>query len=110
MVALAADADVIRNKLLSREDIWSARAYRTRHIAARLEGCSFISGSLALRVVPSFMLDHAGGSRWLAVGDAAASYDPLSSQGIQKALDDGIRGFRACSPRATQWRDIIKLA
>ncbi len=29
------------------------------------------------------------GSNWLAVGDAAAAYDPLSSQGVYKALNSG---------------------
>ena len=35
------------------------------------------------------------GDRWLAVGDAAASYDPLSSCGIATALATGIRGAAA---------------
>jgi flavin-dependent dehydrogenase len=30
------------------------------------------------------------GERWIAVGDAATTYDPLSSQGIFKALQSGI--------------------
>jgi flavin-dependent dehydrogenase len=35
-------------------------------------------------------LDRAGGERWLAVGDAALSFDPLSSKGIGNALYTGI--------------------
>lgn len=31
------------------------------------------------------------GDGWLAVGDAAASHDPLSSSGIARALDSGVR-------------------
>ena len=37
------------------------------------------------RAVPS------AGSRWIAIGDADASYDPLSGQGIMKALTSAIR-------------------
>ncbi|MEH2316508.1 NAD(P)/FAD-dependent oxidoreductase [Nostoc sp.] len=35
-------------------------------------------------------LDQVCGDNWLAVGDAASAYDPLSSQGITKALRLGI--------------------
>lgn len=38
---------------------------------------------------------HAAGENWLAVGDAALSFDPLSSQGIFFALYSGIRGAEA---------------
>lgn len=30
------------------------------------------------------------GREWLAIGDAAAVFDPLAAQGIHKALEDGI--------------------
>src|SRR5436190_24249591 len=35
--------------------------------------------------------DLAFGEGWVAVGDAAQSYDPLSSQGLRYALESGIR-------------------
>lgn len=40
-------------------------------------------------------LDRDEGAGWLAVGDAACSYDPLSSQGLFAALFDGFEGARA---------------
>lgn len=40
--------------------------------------------------VYSSRLDSPEGEYWLAVGDAAASYDPIVAWGITKALDDGI--------------------
>jgi len=36
-------------------------------------------------------LAYAGGERWLAVGDAAMAFDPLSSKGIANALYTGVR-------------------
>ncbi len=36
-------------------------------------------------------LDRAGGERWLAVGDAALTFDPLASKGIAIALHTGLR-------------------
>ena len=38
----------------------------------------------------SSRLSSFGGTNWMAIGDAAMSLDPLSSQGICKALDSGI--------------------
>jgi len=33
--------------------------------------------------------------KWLAVGDAASTYDPISSQGIYKALRNGLEAAKA---------------
>ena len=38
---------------------------------------------------------HASGEGWIAVGDASATYDPISAQGIQMALVSGLRGAEA---------------
>jgi flavin-dependent dehydrogenase len=43
---------------------------------------------------PSFLLDKVAGKGWLAVGDAACAFDPISSQGIYKALADGVHAAR----------------
>ncbi len=40
-------------------------------------------------------LDRFYGQGWLAVGDAALAFDPISSQGIFKAIYTGIRGAEA---------------
>lgn len=38
----------------------------------------------------SYILDKIVGDGWLAIGDAACAFDPLSSQGIYKGLHNGI--------------------
>lgn len=38
----------------------------------------------------SGILPQLEGSNWMAIGDAASSYDPIAAQGIHKALSDGI--------------------
>src|SRR5262249_8825839 len=43
----------------------------------------------------SSCLDRMFGDGWIAAGDAAASYDPLSSSGIPRALDSGIHAALA---------------
>lgn len=43
----------------------------------------------------SIELDRAAGEGWLAVGDAASAFDPLSSKGISNALYTGIKAAEA---------------
>jgi flavin-dependent dehydrogenase len=47
-------------------------------------------------------LEPAAGEYWLAVGDSASRFDPLSSQGIVKALRSGIFGSYAISDLLTR--------
>ena len=41
------------------------------------------------------ILDRFHGPAWIAIGDAAAGFDPLTSQGIANALASGLAGARA---------------
>lgn len=95
VVAFAGDAGFIRDAGLARPGAWLQAVSRTRQIAACLDGARFIAASLVCRAVSSFVLDRVSGAHWLAVGDAASCFDPLSAQGIHKALADGIGGAAA---------------
>jgi flavin-dependent dehydrogenase len=71
---------------------WMAALRQTRHAARWLErghGALADGRKLTLALAPSAILSRVVGERWLAVGDAACAYDPLSAQGIVKALCDG---------------------
>ncbi len=91
-VAFAGDAEHVRDAALARDGHWLGAALTTRHLAPRLEGCRFLAGSVVTRVAASFLLDRVSGPRWLAIGDAAACFDPLAAQGIYKAIADGLDG------------------
>ena len=67
-------------------------------MANQLSCCRFIDNSLVVCPAPSFLLDKPAGKGWLAVGDAASAYDPISSQGIHKALSDGLEAANAIAP------------
>lgn len=76
----------------------------TRHIRARLEAAGVgpwcqtpVSDTGPPRIVAAdtSRLDRVAGDGWLAAGDAAASFDPLSSQGIFTALYSGRAAARA---------------
>src|SRR5439155_27217291 len=46
-------------------------------------------GKLRVTFSGTVRLDRFSGPGWLAVGDSAVAFDPLSSQGILKALESG---------------------
>ncbi len=89
-VAFATDADLLRAGGLAQARCWLDAAMRSTHIAERLAGCEFLADSLCIRPAASCLLDVISGARWLAVGDAAAVYDPLAAQGIHKAISEGL--------------------
>jgi 2-polyprenyl-6-methoxyphenol hydroxylase-like FAD-dependent oxidoreductase len=72
---------------------WLPALRATRHVARWLEHgkATFANGGpkLETALAPSAILSRVVGERWLAVGDAASAYDPVSAQGIVKALCDG---------------------
>lgn len=51
--------------------------------------------NVLLRVAPSAILSCVVGERWLAVGDAASSYDSMTSAGITKSLQQGLQAGQA---------------
>jgi flavin-dependent dehydrogenase len=99
-VAVAADPDHARRHDLARPAGWLRAALATRHLAPRLAGRAPAAPDLLVRSCATFRLDPVTGPGWLAVGDAAATYDPLMSQGIHKALTDGIRAAAALTDAA----------
>jgi flavin-dependent dehydrogenase len=95
VVAVASDPQIIKRIGLQSRDGWLERLGATNHIAGATGGCRMIADTQLTRAAPSFILDKVGGDRWLAVGDAASCFDPISSQGIHKALSDGGRAGKA---------------
>jgi flavin-dependent dehydrogenase len=89
-VAFASDPDIVREHGFARRPKWMFRLLQQRHLATRVDGFSLRRGDLTVRVAPSLRLDRFAGAGWLTVGDAAATCDPISSQGIMNALQDGL--------------------
>jgi flavin-dependent dehydrogenase len=61
---------------------------------------------LIVRPAASRRLDPAAGEDWLAVGDAASVVDPLSSQGLFKALRSGTFASYAIADRLLRADDV----
>jgi flavin-dependent dehydrogenase len=94
-VAVASDPRTIKQNALRTRAGFLGLLGETSHISAQLTGCRFIDDSQMTCAAPSFLLDKVAGNGWLAVGDAAAAYDPISSQGIHEALSDGVQAAEA---------------
>jgi flavin-dependent dehydrogenase len=67
---------------------------QTKHTSARVDCCGEVSAPFVL-AADSARLDRVIGPGWLAVGDAACAFDPLSSQGILHAMRLGIAAGHA---------------
>jgi len=68
---------------------WEERLRSTRHVAPLVRDYRRC-GPLVVRPAESSMLERSTGSGWIAIGDAAASYDPIASRGLVAALESGI--------------------
>jgi flavin-dependent dehydrogenase len=93
-VALATSRGLFKQHRFDRRQVWAEALAGTRHIAGLLDSCEPGASSFSILRAPSFILERAYGDHWLAVGDTASMYDPISSQGIFKALADGLAGGR----------------
>ena len=89
IVSFMTDADHLKQYNLKSVDAWLENLKRSQHTKARIStdtGISKISSCAA----DSAILDKIAGENWIAAGDAASTFDPLSSQGIFKSLRSGI--------------------
>jgi flavin-dependent dehydrogenase len=87
--ACMTDVDVARDMNLSDDAVWYASAATMSIIGPIIAGASK-PGPLVGRSAESRYAEPPAGDDWLAVGDSASRFDPLSSQGIVKALRSGI--------------------
>jgi flavin-dependent dehydrogenase len=89
MIACMTDADLARRMSLGKTEQWNRLLESMPNIGMKMRGGKPCSPIL-VRSAESRCLEPAAGDGWLAVGDSASRFDPLSSQGIVKALRSGI--------------------
>jgi len=98
IAACVTDADLVQHLKLGLIDEWERTLASVPAVASRLQQCK-PSGALVIRSSASRRLEPVAGENWLAVGDSASRFDPLSSQGILKAMRGGIFASYAISSR-----------
>lgn len=91
VVALATDPPTLSAQGFRDAAAWRSALRQTVHIAELVERGrpQWTDRPPETAVAESAILSRVTGSRWLAVGDAASSYDPITAQGLYKALSDG---------------------
>ena len=99
VVVYFTDADLATRTLRSKQG-FLAELSRTKHISASLRACDYAMET-EVKAVPanSARLESYTGEGWIAVGDAAVSFDPLSSQGILTALFTGLKAAEALNQK-----------
>lgn len=108
VVAYFTDAD-----LFAPQDPRTAEAFlsllnRTEHVRAYTTAGGYSAESAPKGAAAhSARLDNFAGDGWLAAGDAALSFDPLSSQGILNALFTGMEAGRALDARLAGDADAV---
>jgi flavin-dependent dehydrogenase len=88
-VACMTDSAVARRLRLRDAASWT-RQLEAMPFVGRIACAAHDSAPIVARACGSQRLDAAAGADWIAAGDAASRFDPLSSQGITKALRCGV--------------------
>lgn len=89
--SLCTDASEVKERQLNQQANWVNALLNTQFIVKHLDPKSLaLIDNLHQSFAPSAILSKVIGENWLAVGDAASSYDSISSAGITKALQQGI--------------------
>lgn len=94
VVMLATDPRIARQRGLGEPERWRAALSETHLIFPKL-GQLPDALRLHAKAASSSFAEPLCGAGWISVGDAASSYDPLSAQGIYKALATGMQGATA---------------
>ncbi len=89
VAALMTDSDLARNANLLNETVWRDALLSTHHTCTRFAQAESLS-SLHVKPAHSQKLERFCGPGWYAAGDAASTFDPLSSLGMYKALRHGL--------------------
>ncbi|HWT01652.1 MAG TPA: tryptophan 7-halogenase [Pyrinomonadaceae bacterium] len=96
VVVYLTDADLISPRALCEKESYLSLLGRTEHIRARLAAHGYrMEDAPRGAAAHSARLDSFDGEGWLAVGDAALAFDPLSSQGMLTALFTGMEAGNA---------------
>ncbi|MFD2170803.1 NAD(P)/FAD-dependent oxidoreductase [Tumebacillus lipolyticus] len=96
VVSFLSDADLPQTRSARLPHLWKRQLDRTSHISSlvRKDAGALISPPRIVNANSS-CLPTPIGAGWLAIGDAACAYDPLSSQGMLMALGTAIEATEA---------------
>jgi flavin-dependent dehydrogenase len=80
------DADIVSEKQLNQQENWNALLQQTKQVKHKLKGASSLSTKPWVRNAATQISDSSTIDNFIAIGDAAAAFDPISSMGIGFAM------------------------
>jgi flavin-dependent dehydrogenase len=83
------DRDVFVNSHVNPTAYW-LKMTRQSGMLSRILKRYQLENNVTIKNASTFCLDNMAGPGWLAIGDAACTFDPLAGNGILKALESGI--------------------
>jgi flavin-dependent dehydrogenase len=102
VVAFMTDADLYKKENCDSEKYFNQSLSKTKFIKQRC--CGSIPDRIRVYAANSYIMTETQGKNWIAIGDAAMAFDPLSSQGIYKAIKSGISAAEAIDEQFTRNR------
>lgn len=99
LVAFYSNATVIKSLQLNKTASWKAYLDKTICIKNLTKHLTPIDYRPKGFPAPSFRLSKVSGHHWIAIGDAAAAYDPITSQGITKSILNGLDAAQLIAKR-----------
>jgi flavin-dependent dehydrogenase len=92
VVSFFTDSDLPITEFAKTFTGWNLLMRNTKYIRLNLENYDYYNTSGPhIMLSNSSKIEKVNGENWLSIGDATATYDPLSSNGIVTAINDGIR-------------------
>ena len=98
VVALVTDVDLVASE---RVTTWAASLASTKHISDLAGSCTGVE--VSAYPADTAYREQIVGDGWLAVGDAAVCFDPLSSQGLITGIVMGARAAAMLDTGLAQW-------
>jgi len=90
LVALYTTAEIAKSEKLNQMEAWVSHLNATPNTQKLTLGLEPVEERPRGFQAPSFRLDKVAGDNWLAIGDAASTYDPITAQGIIKSITNGL--------------------
>ena len=89
IIAFMTDSDILKAKGLQDTQVYLNLLKETLHTQHRVLKLTPLD-SVRILSAASILSQTVYGHRWIAIGDAASTFDPLSSQGIYKGIRSGM--------------------
>jgi 2-polyprenyl-6-methoxyphenol hydroxylase-like FAD-dependent oxidoreductase len=99
LVAFVTDPRIEKLSENRRESFWHAMLNEAPHTKTR---CGISFQELGVASVESASLDPMSGDAWIAIGDSAITFDPLSSHGLTSAIEQATKAAEILSQHADQ--------